>query len=357
MPTQVKYRRGTTAEHSTFTGAVGEMTIDTTKNTCVVHDGSTIGGHPLATAADLTVSQGDITSLQGDMTTAQGDITSLESRPRKNFLINGNLDLWQRGTSQTATFYGSADRWFFFEITNVSRSTDVPSGSTYSVKITPTAVGSINMRQVIEGGEQFLAGKQCTLSFWAKADSSRTITSDFFDEVGSAKLHTLTTTWQKFTHTHTLTSGVNPFFDFENHAANTVPYYITQVQLEIGDAATDFEYRPIGEELALCQRYYCKSYNLDIYPGVASDFGRVQQLANTNGTHVYSVDFPVMMRAAPSVTVFSPATGASGKLRDATSGDLNVNVFQIGHSRFVVSAGGGTADASGQIQFTADAEL
>lgn len=48
MATEVKYRRGTTAQHAAFTGAFGEMTIDTTKNTCVVHDGSTAGGFPLA---------------------------------------------------------------------------------------------------------------------------------------------------------------------------------------------------------------------------------------------------------------------------------------------------------------------
>lgn len=47
MPTQVQFRRGTTAEHSTFTGAEGEITVDTTKDTAVVHDGSTAGGFPL----------------------------------------------------------------------------------------------------------------------------------------------------------------------------------------------------------------------------------------------------------------------------------------------------------------------
>jgi hypothetical protein len=48
MAKQVQLRRGTTSEHSTFTGAVGEVTVDTTKDTLVVHDGSTAGGIPLA---------------------------------------------------------------------------------------------------------------------------------------------------------------------------------------------------------------------------------------------------------------------------------------------------------------------
>jgi hypothetical protein len=44
----MQLRRGTTSEHSTFTGLVGEVTIDTTKDTVVVHDGTTAGGIPLA---------------------------------------------------------------------------------------------------------------------------------------------------------------------------------------------------------------------------------------------------------------------------------------------------------------------
>jgi hypothetical protein len=47
MSTQIQRRRGTTAEHSTFTGVEGELTVDTTKDTAIVHDGTTVGGHPL----------------------------------------------------------------------------------------------------------------------------------------------------------------------------------------------------------------------------------------------------------------------------------------------------------------------
>jgi hypothetical protein len=48
MSKAIQRRRGTTAEHADFTGLVGELTVDTTKNTVVVHDGVTAGGHPLA---------------------------------------------------------------------------------------------------------------------------------------------------------------------------------------------------------------------------------------------------------------------------------------------------------------------
>lgn len=53
MAQQVQFRRGTTAEHSTFTGAVGEVTVDTTKDTAVIHDGATAGGHPLLKEAAI----------------------------------------------------------------------------------------------------------------------------------------------------------------------------------------------------------------------------------------------------------------------------------------------------------------
>ena len=47
MAKLLKLRRGTTSQHSSFTGAEGEVTIDTTKDTAVVHDGSQAGGRPL----------------------------------------------------------------------------------------------------------------------------------------------------------------------------------------------------------------------------------------------------------------------------------------------------------------------
>jgi len=50
----LKLRRGTTAQHSTFTGLLGEVTVDTDKDTIVVHDGLTAGGFPLAKSTDTS---------------------------------------------------------------------------------------------------------------------------------------------------------------------------------------------------------------------------------------------------------------------------------------------------------------
>lgn len=61
----VQQRRGTTAQHSTFTGLSGEITVDTDKKTIVVHDGSTAGGIPLAKASEVTAGGLDPFLLMG----------------------------------------------------------------------------------------------------------------------------------------------------------------------------------------------------------------------------------------------------------------------------------------------------
>lgn len=53
MSTQIQRRRGTAVEHTSFTGAVGELTIDTTNNTVRVHDATTVGGHRLARFSEI----------------------------------------------------------------------------------------------------------------------------------------------------------------------------------------------------------------------------------------------------------------------------------------------------------------
>ena len=64
MATAIQRRRGTTSQHSSFTGLAGEITIDTDKNTVVVHDGSTAGGFPLAKYTDVSALGGaDITDV------------------------------------------------------------------------------------------------------------------------------------------------------------------------------------------------------------------------------------------------------------------------------------------------------
>jgi hypothetical protein len=64
MATEIKFRRGTTTQHNTFTGALGEVTVDTTKKTLVVHDGVTPGGQPLPTTASNTPSDNSVSTVK-----------------------------------------------------------------------------------------------------------------------------------------------------------------------------------------------------------------------------------------------------------------------------------------------------
>lgn len=78
MSTAVQLRRGTTTEHSTFTGVVGEITVDTTKDTVVVHDGTLAGGHPLVKESSLGDTTTNQTAATGAINTPAG---TTEERP------------------------------------------------------------------------------------------------------------------------------------------------------------------------------------------------------------------------------------------------------------------------------------
>lgn len=96
MPTQVQFRGGTTAEHSTFTGVSREVTVDTTKKTLVVHDGTTAGGIPLAKESALTAinptSTGATTPGTGAFTTlsATGAVTGASTGSFASNLLVGD---------------------------------------------------------------------------------------------------------------------------------------------------------------------------------------------------------------------------------------------------------------------------
>jgi len=67
MPFAFQRRRGTTAQHASFTGLLAELTVDTDKKTVVVHDGSTAGGVPLARAAGGTLADTITRGLEEDV--------------------------------------------------------------------------------------------------------------------------------------------------------------------------------------------------------------------------------------------------------------------------------------------------
>lgn len=105
MATEVKRRRGTTAEHASFTGAIAEVTVDTTKDTLVVHDGATAGGYPLlredltnlTTIANKTIESGTFTNgYTEEVFTVTGTTPALSP-------TNGSIQTWTLTASSTPT--------------------------------------------------------------------------------------------------------------------------------------------------------------------------------------------------------------------------------------------------------------
>jgi hypothetical protein len=257
----------------------------------------------------------------------------------KNKLINGNFDIWQRGTSLAS---GTGARYLADRFTNGSAGTtytaaqstfalgqtDVPNEPDYYISTVVTSVaGASNnatLHQHIESVKS-CAGKTVTLSFYAKSNASRNIAVELYQNFGTggtpstnvsipAGLKALTTSWQKFTVTAnipSIASGTNlgtngndslvVYFWFDAGSSNSSrasslgqqfgTFDIAQVQLEEGSVATPFELRPIGTELALCQRYYqfyVKFWNAGY---------------TTSGTsQIYHMILPVKMRSIPLVS-------------------------------------------------------
>jgi len=77
---QVQLRRGTTAEHSTFTGAVGEVTVDTDKDVVVVHDGATAGGFPLLGTSKISTTASGV-SVSGSTNETDYELTGTAIDP------------------------------------------------------------------------------------------------------------------------------------------------------------------------------------------------------------------------------------------------------------------------------------
>ena len=96
MPTQVQFRRGTTTQNESFTGAVGELSVDTTLDTVRVHDGSTAGGIRLAKYSEIQ--SGDITAAAELLNQMYADAQSQNNSSRfadidsYTPIMNGLLD-------------------------------------------------------------------------------------------------------------------------------------------------------------------------------------------------------------------------------------------------------------------------
>jgi hypothetical protein len=293
-----------------------------------------------------------------ELATAQTDLTNyanLTTTPISGFrnaIINGGFDIWQRGTSTFTAAGYTADRW---RIQNASGQTISLTQQVFTpgnaitgyeptnflrFSLSGTPSGTYWLAQRVEDVRTF-AGQTVTISFWAKASSATTALvpalEQNFGSGGSSVVTTtgsalsLTTSWQRFSQTFSVPSisgktigtssflEVRPFYGSTAITGNNID--IWGVQVEPGSVATPFEQRPIGTELALCQRYYWR-----VSGETAPYVGLCLALA-AGGTTVrrLTVPLPVTMRIKPTVTKAGThsllTAGLSNRLFNTISGN------------------------------------
>jgi hypothetical protein len=204
----------------------------------------------------------------------------------RNLIINGAMQVAQRGVSQTTSGYGSVDR-FLFSLSGGTGTmsqeelalgqTDIPSQFRNFLRVDATA-GNNNMGFLHRIEDVAVVEGLVTISFYAKGanPASGSFSLSVYQEFGSGgstgvlrSVDTFVTTssWQRFEFTATVPSisgktvgagsNLEIFISQADADTGTSAWTldITGVQLEVGDTATPFEHRSFGQELALCQRY------------------------------------------------------------------------------------------------------
>lgn len=329
------------------------------------------------------------------------DITALNavvsgSVFRKNIAINGGFDVWQRGTNFTGITnvpVYTADRWFGYRNAavagmTVSRQAATGSGQ-YALRVQRDAANAstacIGIGTCFETSlSKKLAGKQLTVSFSAKAGANYSAAGSILPVImytgtGTDQSSTAMTagTWTgnagtsqnvvispvqgRYSATFNVPAGTTQigisFAPQMVGAAGANDWYeLEDVQIELSPVATDFEVLPVQQTLALCQRYYEKSYDQGTNPGTATTTGNRYGRAWQSSTQTYGeCVFAVVKRATPTMTYYS-TSGASGKW-NANGTDINVVSDSVGQSyaRCMGTFTATTGTLNGH--FTADAEL
>lgn len=198
MPTQLQFRRGNTSQHSTFTGAQGEVTIDTDKNTAIIHDGSTAGGFALAkeqnaaltgntTAANLSVTGTlSVGTVNTDIIPSANVTYSLGNTTNRwaNLFLSGNtIVLGDQTISSNSTGLNLSGSLYLND-TAVPSTTDTSNASNLTTGTVATArlgSGTANSTTYLAGDQTWKTvaggGGNTNLSYSANA-TTVTIASD-----------------------------------------------------------------------------------------------------------------------------------------------------------------------------------
>jgi len=344
----------------------------------------------------------------------------------RNRIINGDMRIDQRNAGASVTLTNSVgyvvDRFRSVALGtslgfSTARSTTAPTGFVNSLLATvttaknPSSTDQARVNQYIEGfnvsdfGWGTASAVSITLSFWVRSSVIGTYCVAFSNAdsptrsyVGTYTINS-SNTWEYKTITvpgdtsgtwttgnsvglgvsfslgcgtsfNAAASGTWYGAEYQQTAAQTLwinnasaTFYLTGVQLEVGTAATPFERRQYGQELALCQRYYEKSYNINTVPGSSSDSLRFEGLIGfakpvSSFNEEFTTRFSVGKRSSTTVVVFNPDTGASGGYRDFTNsvnrtGILILDAGTSGFKALITDA----VQEGGGFQFTAAAEL
>jgi hypothetical protein len=327
----------------------------------------------------------------------------------KNAAFNSGMDIAQRGTAAVtltaANFVYPVDRFFAGRSAGTTGATAQQFTSTsldgfqYGVRVQRTAsdtsTNDLYIGQSFETANSIpFANKAVVVSFYARkgADYSPTASAlgvRFYTGTGTdqsglgsgftgsatpiSQTATLTTDWKRFQYTVTLASTAKQMqflvFCTPTGTAAAADYFdITGLQVEQGAVATPFARAggSIGGELALCQRYYQKSYPIEIAPGAFFLGGYSLAIIQSNvpdGVYYNYQRLITRMRVAPTVIVYS-GSGALNRMSTVSASDFPANsalTNSISDNGFGITNNSGTTltfSSGGYLfYYTASAEL
>ena len=341
-------------------------------------------------------SPGYTLDVAGDMH-CSGTLSAGNPLMFRNRIINGDMRIWQRGTTTSAVASSyTADRWLVpanstsWAVTQVAG----PWGSTgfqYAIQLvsstTFTNPSIIEQRVEQYNVADFIQGTPFVVSFWARQTGGTLITMNVQPLLPSATNNfatlttastpsvvgvALTSNWQYYTCqfavsvTGVATNGLDiQFWDTTSiSSASPITVQITGVQLEKGSVATPFEVRPYGVELQLCQRYWEQSYSIGTAFGTNTYVGLVQLFgsSDSSGNIVATQRYQVAKRIAVTPTIYTTG-GTAGSwfyARSGASGNgtINDNSFStvFGYN-FYIAVGAAWVPCWIQGHWVANAEL
>ena len=364
---------GTITNLASTTGTIATLNSTTGTIATLNSTTGTIGNLSTTLAGDFTITQGTGTIGTGVVTAAK--MANPQYTGFRNRIINGEFGIAQRGTSFVSGANDddsyNLDRWYVLSDGNdavdiTQETSTVPTNQLTAIALdVETANKKFGIAQIIEQKNCVgLIGGNVTLSFKAKVSSTTkldnvkaavvawsgtadTVTSDIISAWGAegtdptlianatfentpANL-SVTTSYA----TYTLTANIDTastknlivfiWSDVTDTTAGDF-LYITDVQLEAGSSATDFERRPIGTELALCQRYY-------------ETFQQGVTFTNSGSPWVpFIANFAVTKRATPTITSAN-ISGASATVNGILGvGSIGSNISSPTLSTFTASA-------------------